>query len=291
MTVFLGAHGTVKLRRSAGQKANQLDDSIASADVNTVLNRIGFDSSLDNLLTGDRIDLSTTDPRGLVCFTANAWQSAVIEPSISAYVNVNAAGGLRFFPTFVDAVNNNRSAEFTVTQFAGADLPITYNVRDISYTTLGNVVSYQLNTDREALDATTLSDKFRNQYAAGLISGSGTLDCLFDYTTRGEQETPLLVLQLIQRLDIGSEFDCAFYLTDSASDPTAQTVFYQASAMVTRSGVEVSADSAIRCAIDFVTTGDIRLLVGRPADYILKEDNDRMVLEQSLDFLLQETAD
>lgn len=291
MTVFLGANGTVKLRRNAGQKVNQLADTITSADVNTVLNRIGFDSSLDNLLTGDRIDLSTTDPRGLVCFAASAWQSATVEPSISAYVNVNAAGGLRFFATFADAVNNNRSVEFTVNQFAGADIPITYAVRDISYNTLGNVVSYQLNTDRESLDSTTLSDKFRNQYAAGLISGSGTLDCLFDYTSKGEQETPLLMLQLIQRLDIGSEFDCAFYLTDADVDPTVQTVFYQATAMVTRSGIEVSADNAIRCAIDFVTTGEIRLLVGRPADYILKEDNDRVVLEQSLDFLLQETAD
>lgn len=291
MTVFLGAHGNVKLRRNAGQKVEQQTDSINSADVNTVLNRIGFDTSLDNLLTGDRVDISTSDPRGLVCFDASAWPSGVIEPSISAYVNVNAAGGLRFFATFADAVNNARASEFTVNQFSGAPIPISYAIRDTSYTTLGNVTSYQLNTDREALDATTLSDKFRNQYAAGLISGSGTLDCLFDYTAKNEQETPLLILQLIQRLDIGSEFDCAFYLTDSATDPTVQTVFYQASAMVTRSGVEVSTDDVIRCAIDFVTTGEIRLLVGSPADYILKEDNDRMVLEQSLDFLLQETAD
>jgi len=31
--------------------------------------------------------------------------------------------------------------------------------------------------------------------------------------------------------------------------------------------------------------------VGRPADYILKEDDDRIQLEQSLNFLLQETTD
>jgi len=291
MTVFLGAHGTVKLRRNAGQKVNQITDSINPADVNTVLNRIGFDTSLDNLLTGDRVDIVTTDPRGLECFAASAWQSATVEPAISTYVNVNAAGGLRFFPTFADAVNNNRAVEFTVYAFTGAPIPIKYSVRDISYNTLGNVVSYQLNTDREALDSTTLSDKFRNQYAAGLISGNGTIDCLFDYTTQNEKETPLLMLQLIQRLDIGSEFDCAFYLTDAEITPTTQTVFYQVTAMVTRAGVEVNSNDVIRCAVDFVTTGEIRLLVGRPADYILKEDNDRIVLEQSLDFLLQETAD
>lgn len=291
MTVFLGAHGTVKLRRSSGNKLISVQDVIDPSDVNTTLNRIGLDTSLDNILTGDRVDISTTDARGLVCFAASAWQSASVEPEISAYVNVNAAGGLRFFATFADAVNNNRTAELTTYAFTGAPIPITYSIKDVSYNTIGNVVSYQLNTDREALDSTTLSDKFRNQYAAGLISGNGTIDCLFDYTTDGAKDTPLLMLQLIQRLDIGSEFECAFYLTDGEIDPSVQTVFYQATAMVTRSGVEVNSNDVIRCAIDFVTTGEIRLLVGRPADYILKEDNDRIVLEQSLDFLLQETDD
>lgn len=291
MTVFLGSHGIVKLRRNAGQQVTSIPDTINASDINTNLNRIGLETSLDNLLTGDRVDVTTNDPRGLVCFSPSSWLSGSVEKNISSYVHVNAAGGLRFYPTFADAVNNNRAQELTVLTFEGAPIPIIYSVRDISYNTLGNVVSYQLNTDRETLDTTVLSDKFKNQYAAGLISGSGTIDCIFDYTTQGEQETPLLMLQLIQRLDIGSEFDCTFYLTDTSIDPNVQTIFYQATSLVTRSGVEVDASDIIRCTIDFVTTGEVRLLVGRPADYILKEDNDRVVLEQSLGFLLQETDD
>jgi hypothetical protein len=291
MTVFLGVHGTVKLRRNAGAASAQLSDSINPADISTTLNRIGLDTSLDNILTGDRLDISTTDPRGLICFDSSAWDSGVVESSISVFVNVNGAGGLRFFHLFSDAVNNNRSAELTVHAFAGAHIPIDYTIRDVVYNTLGNVVNYQLNTDREALDVTSLSDKFRNQYAAGLISGSGTIDCLFDYTSDGSKESPLLMLQLIQRLDIGSAFDCAFYLTDAEITPETQTIFYQTTAMVTRAGVTVNTTDTIQCAIDFVTTGEIRLLVGRPADYILKEDDDRIQLEQSLDFLLQEATD
>jgi hypothetical protein len=291
MTVFLGVHGTVKLRRNTGAVPVQVADSIDPADVTTTLNRIGLDTSLDNILTGDRLDISTADARGLECFAPGSWLSGAVEKEISAYVNINNAGGLRFFPTFSDAVNNNRSAELTVYAFTGAPIEITYTIRDVSYNTLGNVTSYQLNTDREALDVTSLSDKFRNQYAAGLISGSGTIDCFFDYTSDGSKESPLLMLQLIQRLDIGSEFDCAFYLTDSEITPETQTIFYQTTAMVTRAGVTVNTTDTIQCAIDFVTTGEIRLLVGRPADYILKEDDDRIQLEQSLDFLLQEATD
>jgi hypothetical protein len=98
-------------------------------------------------------------------------------------------------------------------------------------------------------------------------------------------------LQLIQRVEIGSEFDLALYLTDKAIDPTVDTIFYDLTAVVNRAGVQVAANDIVRCGIDFVTTGDIRLIYGKPAEYILKEDDNRIELEQSLDYLLQEIDD
>jgi hypothetical protein len=291
MAVFLGNQGNVRLRRGIRIPYGVLSDEIKPDDVNTVLNRLSFDGALENLLTGDRIDLTTTDARGLVCFSAASWSSGIVEDNISAYVHVNAVGGLRFFETFVDAVNNNRAAEYTLTAFAAPALQIEVKVRDVSANVLGNVTGYTLNTDREAIDATTLSDKFKRQYSAGIISGNGSIDCLFDYTTTGIKETPLLMLQLIQRVDIGSEFDLALYLTDQSLDSRVDNVFYELTAMVTRTGVTVDTEDIIRCTIDFVTTGEIRLLIGQPVGYVLKEDDDRIEIEQSLDFLLQETED
>ena len=98
-------------------------------------------------------------------------------------------------------------------------------------------------------------------------------------------------MQLIQRVDVGSEFDLALYITDKAIDPNVDSVFYELKAMVVRAGVQVQAGDIIDCTIDFVTTGEIRLLVGAPADYILKEDDYRIEIEQSLDFLLKEAED
>lgn len=291
MTFFLGTKGNVRLRRAVTTPAGTLLDTIAEADVNTTLNRLSFDGAGQNLLTGDKVDISTEDPRGLACFPANTWSSGAVEPQITAYVHVNAAGGLRFFPTFQDAVNNTRVNEIPLAGGFGADIAISYTVRDVSYNVLGNVVGFTLATDREAVDATSLTDKFRKMYSAGLISGSGSIECAFDYTTSGVTETPLLMLQLINRLDIGSEFQCALYLTDKANDSTVDSVFYLVDAMVTKAGVQVAAGDIINCTIDFVTTGEIQLLIGQPADYILKEDADRIKLEQSLDFLLQETED
>jgi hypothetical protein len=226
-----------------------------------------------------------------VCFAPSAWSSAAVEPLISAYVHVNAVGGLRFFYQFENAVNNNRAAELTLVPFTGAALLINVRVRDVAANVLGNVTSYTINTDRETIDVTSLSDKFRKQYSAGIISGSGSIDCLFDYESTGIKETPLLMLQLIHRIDIGSEFDLALYLTDKELNSSLNNIFYEMQAMVTQTGVTVDSQDIIRCTIDFVTTGEIRLLIGEPVGYVLKEDDDRIEIEPSLDFLLKETED
>lgn len=288
MSYFLGSAGNVRLRRSSEAVYSSL---VHASDINTVLNRFSFDGSLENILTGDRLDISTTDPRGLEFFAPATWSSGQAEKSITANVNVNAAGGLRCFSEFSASVNNTRTAEYALQAFAGEPIPIDVRIRDISLTTLGDVTSYTFNTDREALETTTLSDKFQRMYAAGMISGGGSIDCLFDYKTTGIKETPLLMLQLINRLDIGSQFDCALKLVDGDIDAAEQSVYYEFSAVVTRSGVQVSATEVIQCAIDFVTTGEIRLLVGEPSGYVLKEDDDRIYLERDLGFLLTEVED
>jgi hypothetical protein len=288
MTFFLGNLGNVRLKRSS---LNNLDSAIASADVNTNLNRIGFDGSLENVLTGDRVSITTADARGLVCFPAGAWPSATVEKSIDAYVNVNQVGGLRFFSTFSDAVNNVRANEIAVASFNGDSLPIIVNIRDITYNLLGNVNSYTFNTDRDQIDTTTLSDKFKKQYTAGLLSGSGSIECSFDYTTTGIKETPLFMLQLLQRLDLGSVFDCALYIVDKENDATTTSVYYEFGAMITRAGIALQPGDITNCTIDFVTTGEIALKVGQPSGYVLKEDDFRVTLEQSLEFLLTETED
>ena len=291
MTYFLGNVGNVRLRRNS---ENILSSIVKDADTIPVLNRIGIEGAIDNLLTGDKVTVSTSDTRGLVFLPVNSWVDGegVTFRTFSAFINVNAAGGVRFFPTFQAAINNVRAQEYTIQNFGGDPLPLQIQVRDISANVLGDVTSYEFNTDREALETTALSDKFKRMYSAGLISGSGKIDCIFNNQTSGVKETPLLALQLINRVDVGSEFDCLLSITDSDNDPSQLDIFYEFTAMVTRSGLQVSASELITCSIDFVTTGEIKLLVGRPSGYILKEDDDRIALNQNnLAFLLTEVED
>ena len=290
MTYFLGNYGKIKLRRkSAGSFAS----SILSADVNTILNRFGLEGSLDNLLTGDQLAISTTDPRGLDFLPSSTWPDGggATQNMVVAYANVNAIGGVRLFETFNEAVNNDRTHEYPVETFNGAAIPVDVKIYGSVERVLGDVVSYTFNTDREAMEVTTMSDRFKQMYSAGLISGSGSIDCLFNTENSGLTENSLLMLQLINRTDIGSEFACALQLIEDSTYTKAADIYYEFDAMVTRAGIEVRNDQAITCAIDFVTTGEIRLLIGEPSGYILKEDTDRLRLQQNLDFLLTEVTD
>ena len=296
MTVFLGDSGRIKLRRGSGREYNSFYESIAPDDVTLGLNRLSFDTALENLLTGDRLVLRTDDPRGLACFDPSIWSSGQIEDDMTGYINVNAVGGIRFFPTFEAAVNNDRSKEYQLTGFTGEPLHIDYTVRDTRSNCIGNVTSYTMNTDREAIDVTALSDKFRKQFSAGLIGGNGSIDCFFDYTTTGDTEAPLLLLQLIQRVEVGSQCSLALFLTEfnlreSTPCKPLNTVYYELDAVITRAGVNVSPGNIIQCTIDFVTNGEIKLLIGEPSSYILKEDYGHIELEPTLNYLLKEAAD
>jgi len=290
MTYFLGQYGKIKLRRKA---AGTFSSSVLPADVNTILNRFGFDGSVENLLTGDQLVISTSDPRGLDFLPPSTWPDGggATLNQVVAYSNINAMGGIRLFNTFDAAVNNDRSVEYAVETFTGVAIPIDVQIYGSVERVLGDVVSYNFNTDREALDTTTMSDRFKRMYSAGLISGSGSIDCLFNTTNSGLTENSLLMLQLINRADIGSEFDCYLQLTDQDVYESTPNIYYQFSAMVTKSGIEVRSDQTINCAIDFVTTGEIQLLIGEPSGYILKEDTDRLRLQQNLDFLMSEVTD
>jgi len=290
MTVFLGHYGRIKLRRKS---PSTFTSSVAPADVNTVLNRFGFDGSVENILTGDQLVITTTDARGLDFLPTSTWPDGggATLNMVVAYCNVNAIGGIRLFETFSASINNTRASEYPLEAFAGAVLPISIQIYGSVERVLGDVTGFTINTDREAIEATTISDRFKRMYTAGLISGSGSIDCLFNTKNSGQTENSLLMLQLINRTDIGSEFKCLLQLTQSDVYPETKDIYYEFEAAITRTGVEVRPDQAITCVIDFVTTGEIQLLIGEPSGYVLKEDTDRLRLQQNLDFLMTEVTD
>jgi hypothetical protein len=336
MTFFVGHAGAIKLQRGG---ENTFTTTVSPSDVNTALNRFGFEGSDDNLITGDLLEISTEDPRGLLFMPATFWSipgpsvdgyseviwssgstaalsgwlddeistssdlppegyddfrlsDYVISGNIRAYANINRAGGIRLFEDFGDAVNNERANEYALADFYGEPIEITVGVRDTRYNTLGSVTSFEINTDRAAMETTSLSDRFKQQYSAGLLSGNGSIECLFSYETVADQDVPLFLLQVINRLDVGSSFKTLLALSSVEQSPSfREEVYYDIEAVVTRAGVTVTSDALVACSVDFVTTGEFKIRVGVPPEYILKEDDDAIYLEQGLDYLLKEITD
>jgi hypothetical protein len=291
MTFFVGYTGSIRLQRGG---ENLFSAVVMPDDVNTVLNRFSFEGSDDNLITGDLVELSTQDPRGLAFISPSGWPGGGGQffNDFRGYINVNAAGGIRLFTEFEDAVNNDRTKEFTFVTFSGDPIELDVGVRDTKTNNLGSITSFEINTDRAALETTSLTDKFKQQYSAGLLSGNGSIECLFSYEGLDNEETPLFLLQVINRLDVGSNFKALLSLTSTEPSPgVTNNIYYDIEAVVSRAGVTVNADALVACSIDFVTTGEFRLRVGVPPEYVLKEDGDLINLERSLDYLLKETTD
>jgi len=207
MTFFVGHTGAIKLQRNG---ENSFTAFVSPDDVNTTLNRFSFEGSEDNLLTGDQVEISTEDQRGLLFIPASYWGNQgesvdgysdvlwnsgassglagwedanfstistlppngydedrltnfITSSNIRAYVHVNAVGGVRLFPTFTDAINNERENEIILVDFYGEPIQLEVSLADTRNNTLGSVTSFEINTDRAAMDVTSLADKFKPQ--------------------------------------------------------------------------------------------------------------------------------
>lgn len=295
MTLAIGKQGSVRLGRSS---AFQWTEIIRPEDVTTSLNRLGFETAADNLLVGDRLLMETDDPRGLAFLSPAAGSDG--EPIAGAvhHVHVNAMGGLRLFRELNDAINNDRSKEVALVEFEGEPIEVRCSVRDAAFNELALVTLWTFDSDRDAIDSSTLEDRFKQLYDRGLISGAGTIECYFVNSEVDQPpgripvdaELPLMLLQTIQRIELGSSFQAALHVTDVGKG-AAINLFYAITGVITKSGIDVTAEDITKVRISFMTTGEYRLLVGDPRAYILKEDDFYIETERGDGFLLKEESD
>lgn len=280
MSVYLGTYGYVALRRkSGGQKLQVL---LRTGDVNAGANRFSLQVDNNAIVTGDLLYIQNNTNQVLDFVAASGWQDNQQHRDGNWYVNVDDLGGIRLFTTYAKAVSGN-SADAVDLVTPAADLSINLSIENSNFLTLGKVTSYELSTQREAIDTTALSDSFRSQFGA-LMSGSGNIQAQWSYQNAGEQANYLL--QLALRTEIGSEFDAQFFLKTANYSPemgigdTDDEIFYEVSGVITQAGIAFSPDSVVQVNADFVTTGPIRLKVRTLSyDELLQEDSSRLLLD------------
>ena len=297
MTIYLGDNGSVELRRYGADDADgQRPSMVASLqpeDVNVPAKRFSFLGSQLGLITGDQIEIATrpgkdsskrtTPPPDLELVAGREF------PDWLGYINVDAIGGIRLYDSFDDAIDGKKSNAIPlVTPSKLQRVEVTS--RDSRFRCIAQVSSYELTTQRETIDVTSLNQQYRNQYHQGLISGQGRMDCYWEHTRGCEgppgykfNEYSAYLAFLCIRLEQGSSFTGRFYLY--TGEATEKSVWYECQAVVTDLVVSVQPTAVISTSVNFITTGPIRLQTGiipgylrqeQDEDYVLQEDGDRI---------------
>ena len=271
MTVYLGNAGNIELTRDSG---DVIAGIITPSNVAATKGMFSFDFSSGTFVTGDFVEFKST--------TTLSFISGWAYNKGNFFVNVDQLGGLRLYNTYSDAVagtSNNRIALAT----PGANIAVSCTILNSVPRVLGQIVKFELSTDREAVDTTGLGDGFRNQYST-LITGSGSIECIFDYAVAGQVEVAVYLHNLILRQQFGSDFKANLYILSEGQaqgvNAANDSVWYEISGVMTQAAISCAAGDIIGSTFTFVTTGEIKLRVQTASfgNLVLNSAGDRMVL-------------
>jgi len=294
MGVYFGQSGEIALKRDALQSdlRTQLDPS----DVNTSTKRFSVDHSSGSLLSGDQVEIATANNSPLKLVDGH------IDPATSDYypdgkwfIHVDPVGGIRLYDTFSKAIEGLTSTALTLVAPTSKQ-DILIRTRNERFRHVANVRDFEMTTSREQVDLTNLGDEFRNQYEAGLISGQGTMTCIWEHSYDtgnrkneygAESEFPFYLAQLIVRTQQGSDFDGLFYLYRDGNN-AKNNVFYEANCIITNVAVSVTPAEVIETRVEFITNGVIRLKTGDTPGYLLQEDLNKVLQEDESPILLEQ---
>lgn len=293
MGVYLGNIGNIEITRKGGE--SDLFSVVNPSDVNASRDRFSFDFDEGSLISGDLLEIATTDGTDLDFVDASGWANNTVQSSGNWYVFIDELGGIRLYDNFDDSLEGSTAGLVPLAAIA-RDIPIRVRVRDRDRRLLASITEYELNTNRETVDLTALGDQYRQQYSS-LITGSGRLTAQWDYVNEANKEPVHYLMQLVLRTEIGSSFHAKFYVksadTDAAGGSFAATQFNDAlwwefDAIVTSSATSFAPSDIIISTIDFIATGAIKLRARTTAPRkLLQEDGNPLVLEQGGYYLLE----
>lgn len=297
MGIYLGNIGNIEITRKSLEGSKQ--SLVNPSDVNASRNRFSFDFDEGYLITGDYVEIKTTDDTNLDFITASGWGNGEVQPSGAWFVFIDELGGIKLYDNFDDSLEGSVAGRISLADI-DRDIPIEVVVSERNSRLLACVTDYELNTSREAVDITTLSDQYRQQYSS-LITGSGRLTAQWDYVNEANNEPVHYLMQLVLRTEIGSAFGAKFYIksqdTDAAAGSFAPTqlndaLWWEFDAIVTSSATSFAPGDIIVSTIDFVATGPIHLRARTSTQRrLLQEAGDPILLEQGGYLLLEGEED
>ena len=277
MTVYLGTFGEIELRRVFN--GSTLESLIDVADVNATEKRFSFDFEENQLLSGDQVEITSRDGSGL------DFINGYTDSSVKKFIHVDELDGIRLYNTFAHAVSGGKANAIALAT-PGNEIPIKVIVESAAPRLLAQVNSFEINTERETVDTTVLSDEYRTRVNS-LISGSGRISAFWEYTGNSSQELPMYLYELAHRTKVGSNFIGRFYIKKSGYNPSGvaeradDEIWWRVEGIITAAAIQFSPDSTVQITADFITTGELRLRMKTDVpDAVLQEDSGEIRLDQ-----------
>jgi hypothetical protein len=277
MTVYLGAQGEIELKRVFD--GGTLQSIIAVADVNVSAKRFSFDFEHGQLVTGDQVEITSTNGSAL------SFVDSYTDTGIKKFIHVDELDGIRLYDSFGSAVNGGTANAITLAT-PGGNIPVEVKVESSAPRVLAQVSNFEINTERETVDTTVLSDEFRTRVNT-LISGSGRITAFWEYTGDQTQELPMYLYELAHRTKVGSNFSGNFYIKKSDYNPGGvptvrdDEVWWEVEGIITAAAIQFTPDSAVQITADFITTGEIQLRMKlETPEALLQEDSGDIRLDQ-----------
>ena len=293
MGVYLGNIGNVEITRRSIEDG--LTSVVNPSDVNASRNRFSFDFDEGCLISGDFIELVTTDGTTLDFIDSSGWSDDTVYSSGNWYIFIDELGGVRLYDNFDDSLEGSTAGLVSLVEI-NRDIPITATVRQRSGRLLACVTDYELNTNRETVDITALSDRYRQQYSS-LITGSGRITAQWDYVNEAAQEPVHYLMQLVLRTEIGAGLHMKLYIKSENTDASGgafagsqfnDSLWWEFDALITNSATSFAPGDIIVSTIDFVATGPIKLRSRTTIpSRLLQEAGDPILLEQGGYLLLE----
>jgi hypothetical protein len=293
MGIYLGNIGNIELTRKSleGSKESVVNPS----DVNASRNRFSFDFDEGYLISGDFAEITTTDGTTLDFVAASGWNIGAVQASGNWYIHVDELGGIQLYDNFDDSLEGSIAGIVNLATI-NRNIPIRVNLRERSSRLLADISDYELNTNRETVDITSLSDEYRQQYSS-LITGSGTLTAQWDYVNEANKEPVHYLMQLVLRTEVGSSFHAKFYIKSANTSATAgkfsttqvnDALWWEFDGLVTNCATSFAPGDIIVSRVDFVTTGAIKLRARTTSTSKLLQENGNAILLEQGGFLLLE---
>lgn len=301
MAIWSGYGGGLKLQRANAGPAYVW---VEPGDVDQAAKRMSVDRAVSSLITGDYVAIFKVDSNGVVkggplpFMAAGAWEDGTRWSDGQWYVHVDAIGGIRFYSSWAKALKGGIDDAAPLLSVSSR-CRIRINLVSGDQKCLAQTEAWDLNTNREIADITPLGEAFQKNMAT-LVSGFGSLDCLFsagvdECESIIEHEKSIYLHRLALRQEVGAEFIGVFLLKrvghvvkDLDDDYDQQELFYLCNCVITNVASTVDVNSIIHSRIEFVTTDEIKLLYDYPKVYLAQEglDADKVLQENDSGILV-----